>query len=143
MWRVVYTFEGNVERMIAEGLKNLGVEDGKQERLIMCNGCVRNPEWEGRGPARKLLDWTIRRRWESQRARDGGKGEMVPVWLDTTTDDGVRAYEGIGFRVVGECMVETGTDKNGIRLGKNVAENEREEGRRVAKQRVMVRLPEA
>ena len=141
MWRVLYTFEGNVGRMIAKGLKDLGIADGRQERLLMCNGCVRNPEWEGKAPARRLLDWTIQRRWEEQRARDGGKGEMIPVWLDTTTDDGVRAYEEIGFKVVGECMVETGTDKKGILLGKNATEEEREEGRKVAKQRVLVRVP--
>ena len=141
MWRVLYTFEGNVERMIAKGLKDLGIADGREDRLLMCHGCVRNPEWEGRGPARRLLDWTIRRRWEEQRARDGGKGKMIPVWLDTTVDDGVRAYEEIGFKVVGECMIETGTDKFGIALREDASETEREEGRKVAKQSVMVRLP--
>ena len=141
MWRVCSTFEGNVGRMIAKGLKDLGIEDGREERLLMCHGCVRNPEWEGRAPARKLLNWAINRFWEKQRAKEGGKGKATPVWLDTTIDDAVRAYEEIGFKVVGECMVTTGTDAKGIKLRKNAGEKEREDGRKVAKQRVMVRIP--
>ena len=125
--------------MIGKGLKDRGIEEGKEERLLFCQGCVRNPEWKGRGPARKLLDWAIRRRWEGQKA----KGEkLTPVWLDTTIDDGVRAYEEAGFMVVGECMLKTGADEKGIRLGEEAEEKEREAGTRVAKQRVMVRLPE-
>ena len=141
MWRILYTFEGNVERMITKGLEDLGVAEGREERLLMCHGCVRNPEWEGRAPARRLLDWTLRRRWEEQKARNGRQGKMIPIWLDTTTDEGVRAYEQIGFKVIGECMVDTGTDEKGITLRKDATEKEREEGRKVAKQRVMVRLP--
>ena len=131
-----------MHRLIAAGLKELGVAEGKEERLLFCQGCVRNPEWRGeKGPARGVLDWGVRRFWEGERERDG-KGKLSPVWLDTTTDEGVRAYEEIGFRVVGECGVETGADERGFALGKGAGEEERERGRKVARQRVMVRMPE-
>ena len=141
--RVAFTFEGNVGRMIAQALKRMDVADGREERLVQVQGCVRNPEWEGRAPARRLLDWAIRRRWELQRAEGGGQGRPIPVWLDTTIDEGVRAYEAVGFRLVGECMVNTGADKKGIKLKKDATMEQREEGRQIAKQRVMIRLPEA
>ena len=64
------------------------------------------------------------------------------MWLDCTTGEGVRAYEEVGFRLVGECMVDTGADDKGIKLKQAAGEKEREDGRRVAKQRVMVRMPE-
>ena len=58
MWRACYTFEGTIERMIAQGLKSLDIAEGEQEKLLFCQCCVRNPEWKGaKGPGRKLFDW--------------------------------------------------------------------------------------
>ena len=132
--------------MITEGLKERGVADGKEVNLLFCQGCVRNPHWEGeRGPARKLLDWGIKRYWERDAEKAKAKGEdpgkKIPVWLDTTIDEGVRAYEDAGFKVVGECMVKTDADAKGIRLRKDASGKDIEEGRKIAKQRVMLRMP--
>lgn len=124
--------------MIAEGLKARNVAGGDEGNLIMCMGCVRNPQWEGKAPARRLLDWTIERWWE--REREGG-GRATPVWLDTTIDEGVRAYEAIGFEVLGECAVDTGADAEGIKLGPGADEEVREKARLRSRQWVLLRLP--
>jgi len=110
--------------------------------LICVQSCVRNPEWEGRAPARRLLDWTIETRWERERGyyengdgreKDGCTPMSTPVWLDTTIDYGVRAYEEIGFKVVGECFVKTGVDGMGIELGRG-KRSKREKKRGESKQ---------
>ena len=122
--------------MIAKGLKDLNIEGGQEANLLFVQGCVRNPEWEGeKGPARKLLDWGIQRWWEREK--------KIPVWLDCTTGEGERAYGEVGFKLLGSCMADTGCDAKGIRLQRDAGEKEREEGRNIAKQRVMVRIPES
>lgn len=104
----------------------------------MCHGCVRNPEWEGRGPGRRLLDWAVQQWWERERAR----GERpTPVWLDTSIDEAVRAYEEIGFEVLGEVGVETGCDAVGIKLKAGASEEERKKARERSRQWVMLRVP--
>ncbi len=134
-WRAVLVFEGNVGNMIAKGLKDADIEGGNEVNLVFVQACCRNPEWEGEsGPGRKLLDWGIRRRWQRDR--------KIPVWLDCFSDDAEAAYKQIGFKLLGDCMVDTGCDSKGIKLKTDAGEKEREEGKRVAKQRVMVRIPE-
>jgi len=63
------------------------------------------------------------------------------VWLDTSIDEGVRAYEEIGFEVLGECAVDTGADAEGIKLGSGADEEVREKVRKRSRQWVMLRLP--
>ncbi|KAL8672748.1 MAG: hypothetical protein Q9168_002802 [Polycauliona sp. 1 TL-2023] len=138
VWRVAVTFEGNVEQMISRGLKARKVARGDQRNLVMCHGCVRNPQWEGQAPARRLFDWAIQRWW--QRERDAG-GVPTPIWLDTSIDEGVRAYEAIGFEVLGECAVETGANVRGIKLEPDSAEQAKDEARKRSRQWVMLRLP--
>ncbi|KAL8720951.1 MAG: hypothetical protein Q9225_002278 [Loekoesia sp. 1 TL-2023] len=138
MWRVIVTFEGNIGRMISAGLKARNVAEGHEGNLVMCHGCVRNPQWEGRAPARRLLDWEIKRWWK--REKEAG-GSPTPVWLDTTIDEGVRAYEAVGFELLGECAVDTGADAMGIRLGLEANEETKEEARKRSRQRVMLRMP--
>ncbi|KAL8678386.1 MAG: hypothetical protein Q9186_005254 [Xanthomendoza sp. 1 TL-2023] len=138
MWRVLVTFEGNVERMIYEGLKAQKVAGGDQRNLVMCNGCVRNPEWEGKVPARRLLNWAVEQWWERERL--AGKSR-TPVWLDTSVDEGVRAYQEIGFQVLGECAVDTGADVNGIKLGHGATQEAKEKARKRSRQWVMLRMP--
>ncbi|KAL8690830.1 MAG: hypothetical protein Q9218_003810 [Villophora microphyllina] len=138
VWRVAVTFEGNVGRMISDGLKVRNIAEGDEGNLVMCHGCVRNPQWEGKAPARKLFDWAIKRWWEKERAA-GVK--LTPVWLDTSIDEGVRAYEEIGFEVLGECAVDTGADAQGIKLRPGADEEVREKARERSRQWVMLRLP--
>ena len=138
MWRVIVTFEGNVERMISQGLGSRNVAKGDERNLVMCHGCVRNPQWEGKAPARRLLDWAIQRWWEREKAAGG---RPTPVWLDTSIDEGVRAYEEIGFEALGSCEVDTGADYEGIKLGLEADEEKMEKARRRSRQWVMLRLP--
>ncbi|KAI4270611.1 MAG: hypothetical protein L6R38_007076 [Xanthoria sp. 2 TBL-2021] len=138
IWRVAVTFESNVERMISEGLKARKVAGGDQGNLVMCHGCVRNPQWEGKAPAQRLFDWAIRRWWK--RERESGESP-TPVWLDTSIDEGVRAYEAIGFEVLGECAVDTGADAKGIKLEPESTEEAKEKARKRSRQWVMLRMP--
>lgn len=124
--------------MIAEGLTARNVAGGDERNLVMCHGCVRNPQWEGKAPARRLLDWAVERWWERER---GAGGRPTPVWLDTSIEEGVRAYEEVGFEVLGECKVETGADAEGIELGYAADEEVREKARERSRQWVMLRLP--
>ena len=57
--------------MIATGLSEMGVADGKEERLVFCQGCIRNPDWEGRAQTRRPLDWAVKRWWEKEREQGG------------------------------------------------------------------------
>ncbi|CAF9918075.1 MAG: hypothetical protein HETSPECPRED_003659 [Heterodermia speciosa] len=138
MYRVCVTFEGNVERMIAKGLQARNVAEGKQVNLLMCHGCVRNPEWTGEKPARRLLEWTIERWWEGE---EGKGGRPTPVWLDTSVEEGVRAYEEIGFEVLGEMGVDTGCDVEGVRLRAEDTGEDREKARKRSRQWVMLKMP--
>ncbi len=63
----------------------------------------------------------------------------VGVCLDTTTEEGVRAYLRLGFEEIGKIAVETGTDATGIRLREDADEETCAEGRRVCIQRVMIK----
>ncbi|KAL8836794.1 MAG: hypothetical protein Q9205_000496 [Flavoplaca limonia] len=138
VWRVAVTFEGNVERMISKGLKARNVAGGDQRNLVMCHGCVRNPQWQGQAPARRLFDWAIQQWWK--RERESG-GRPTPVWLDTSIDEGVRAYEAIGFEVLGECGVDTGADAKGIKLEPESSEEVKDKARNRSRQWVMLRVP--
>ena len=132
------TFEGNVGRMISEGLKGQNVGEGDEGNLVMCHGCVRNPQWEGKAPARRLLDWAIKRWWKVE--KEAG-GSPTPVWLDTTIDEGVRAYETVGFEVLRDCAVDTGADAKGIKMEPGSNEEAKEKARKRSRQWVMLRMP--
>jgi GNAT superfamily N-acetyltransferase len=71
-----------------------------------------NPEYQGKRYASHLLRWKIEQL--------EGKGSVV---LDTTTAQGVRAYERMGFKLLGETEVQTGCDEHGIKLGKGEMSN--------------------
>lgn len=127
-YRVLATFEGNVERMFKSGLEPLG---WKQEQCGFVQMIARNPEWHGeKGAAGKLLEYEMTRHWD--------QNPGVPVILDTTTDAGVRVYERIGFQEIGCYVVDTGTDELGIATNDIEA---KERARSVTKQRVMVKIP--
>ena len=124
-----------------EGMKALearNVAEGKQKNLIMCYGCIRNPEWTGKKPARRLLSWTINKWWDGEREK-GGK--PTPVWLDTSVDEGVRAYEEIGFEVLGEMGVDTGCNVEGVKLRADDTDEDREKARTRSRQWVMLKMP--
>ena len=80
-----------------------------------------NGAYRGKGLARELLRWKIERT----------EGDVV---LDTSTTQGTRTYERMGFKVLGETEVETRCDALGIRLAKT---KQREEDTKCV-QRVMM-----
>jgi len=68
-----------------------------------------------------------------------------PVILDTSTAQAVRAYEGLGFTLLGQRSVPTDSDERGIRLPAGGAAALSEEARQRIKEtciiRAMARLP--
>lgn len=78
-----------------------------------------------------MLEWAV------ERHRLSWPG--VDVVLDTSTEEGVRSYRKLGFEVVGEKRVDTGTDRCGFWRREGLGEGEREEARNVCVQWVMVK----
>jgi hypothetical protein len=77
--------------------------------------------------------------------KTGTKGRLTPVILDTTTEQGVRSYERLGFEVVGRFVPETGTDKDGYKISKKLGKDERVRLSKEAKEhtvmKVMIKMP--
>lgn len=98
IYRIVLVFETNIERMF----KAVNVHAAEHDFVEML---ASNPAHAGKGLASELLRWRV---------------EKCPgnVVMDTTTDQAQRAYERMGFRVLGNVEVQTGCDALGIRLKK-------------------------
>lgn len=62
--------------------------------------------------------------------------------LDTTTEQGIRAYVRLGFEVLGERKVATGTDARGIALKKGAEDDVKQEAAKICVQRVMMKMPD-
>ncbi|KAF2435973.1 hypothetical protein EJ08DRAFT_655677 [Tothia fuscella] len=125
-------YETNVREMFDATLKPRGFNPRECGFVQML---AANPVYAGKGYASKLLAWRIAKHFE--------EFPTVPVILDTSTEQGVRTYERMGFDLLDERNVDTGTDALGIKLAKGVDESVREEGRRTCVQRVMLRMPPA
>jgi ribosomal protein S18 acetylase RimI-like enzyme len=97
--RVDSIFEANIAKMF----KAAKVVEADHNFVQML---ASNPEYQGKRYASQLLRWKI----ESL-----GEGSVV---LDTTTAQGIRAYERMGFKLLGEIEVQTGCDEHGIKLRK-------------------------
>lgn len=93
-----------------------------------------NPKFTGNGYASTLLKWKCEQHFEEFRG--------VPVILDTTTEQGIRAYVRLGFEVLEERHVATGTDARGIALKKDAEDSVKEEAAKICIQRVMMKMPE-
>lgn len=100
----IYRIEGVFEANIAKMFKAVGVVESDHDFVQML---ASNPEYQGKRYASQLLRWKI----ETLE----GRGSVV---LDTTTTQGLKAYERMGFELLGEMEVQTGCDDLGIRLGK-------------------------
>ena len=129
-YRANFVFEANVEAMFATTDKQFGV-NAKDCGFVQM--VATNPPYAGKGYASALL------------ARQIGLHEAefpsVPTILDTTTEQGIRAYERLGFKTFGEKKVNTGTDKEGIRLKKGASKEVMDEAEKVCIQRVMIKIP--
>jgi len=130
-YRIQGVFEANVEAMFNTTVRARGFEPSECGFVQML---ARNPKFDRRGYASDLLKWRCARHFE--------EFEGTPVILDTTTEQGIRAYVRLGFEQLDETKVVTGTDARGIILKKDVEESVKEEAARVCVQRVMILMPD-
>jgi len=130
--RISTVFEANIHSLLSTALPRYGIETEADCGFVQMVAI--NPSFAGRRYARMLLQWRMEAHWEECGA------SRAPVILDTTTEEAVEVYEGLGFQVAGEKDVETGTDKMGIKK-QSLMEQERVEARRRCRQRVMIALP--
>jgi GNAT superfamily N-acetyltransferase len=131
IYRIQVIFEGNVEQMF-----NATVKPKSGFHPADC-GFVQmvaiNPKYAGKGYASALLKWKCEQHFQ--------EFKRVPVILDTTTEQGIRAYKRLGFDLLDERKVATGTDAGGFPLKKDAEENVKEEAARICIQRVMIKIP--
>lgn len=101
IYRVDFVDEANVSHMFAAA----GIDGAACAYVRMI---AANPECRGQGGASQLHEWQMRRHQDTF--------HHVPIVLDTSTSQGVKAYQRLGFELVGSTAVETGTDSRGTRL---------------------------
>lgn len=131
-YRIEAVFEANVKSMIAKTLPELP----QNFQLHECGWplmVASNPRYAGKGYASKLMKHILDQHFDQYPDR--------PVFLDTSTAGGVRAYERLGFKLLAQTPVETDTDEHGIRLTKPVSAEAKQRIRDTCVQRVMVKLP--
>jgi GNAT superfamily N-acetyltransferase len=128
--RVQFIYESNVHNLFTETLSPRGFSEKHCGFVRMI---AVNSNFAGKGYASKLLEWRIQKHF--------GEHVGVPVLLDTSTQQGVRAYLRIGFELLGEKSVDTGTNASGFPLKGDESEEVLEEGRRICVQRVMIKMP--
>jgi ribosomal protein S18 acetylase RimI-like enzyme len=92
-----------------------------------------NPKYAGKGYASALLAHQIGEHFKAFPSK--------PVILDTSTEQGVRVYERLGFQLLEERPVATRTDSRGISPSKDKA-LALKEAKTVCVQRVMIKAPE-
>jgi GNAT superfamily N-acetyltransferase len=128
--KVEFTYESNVHALFTETLapRSLTEKSCGFVRMIAAN-----PNFAGKGYASRLLEWRMQKHFEEHVG--------VPVLLDTSTAQGVRAYLRLGFELLGERSVDTGTNAGGFRLKGDESEEVLEEARKTCVQRVMIKLP--
>jgi GNAT superfamily N-acetyltransferase len=135
LYRVDMVFEANVKKMWEKTLPELSPKGLKEHECAFVQMLASNPKFAGKGYASALLKWGIEQHFLEFPDR--------PVILDTTTTQGIRAYERLGFKLLAETPVDTGTDKGGIKLKNGASEEVRKEAREICVQRVMAKLPES
>jgi hypothetical protein len=136
--RIDTVFEGNIKRMFSETLpkqcSRLGKRDGiREEDCAFVQMIASNQAFAGKRYASTLFAHQLQQHFK--------EFPGAPVLLDTTTDQGIRAYENLGFSVLARTPVVTGTDADGFKLKKDANEEMRREGREICVQSVMIKLP--
>lgn len=126
IYRLNFTFEGNIAKLF----KQANVDDAACGFVQML---ASNPKCAGRRASSRLLEWQMARHWE--------RLPSVPIVLDTTTEQAIRAYEKLGFDILGSIPVRSGTDKDGFKLAAGATEEVRTEAKQVTIQRIMLAKP--
>ncbi|KAK7885554.1 hypothetical protein LTR67_010347 [Exophiala xenobiotica] len=132
-YRIMMVFEANVHSMFSKTLPDLPPKGFKEQECAFVQMIASNPDYAGKGYASKLLKYQM----DQHFAQHSDK----PVILDTTTHQGIRAYERLGFKLLAETPVTTDTDEKGIRLRNPVNEESRRRSKDTCVQRVMAKLP--
>jgi len=105
LYRIEAVFEANTHAMFAKTLPE------NQRDCALVQMIAINPKYAGKGYASALLKYRIEQHFKELPDR--------PVILDTSTVYGVRAYEKLGFKLLAQMPVDTGTDATGIKLKAN------------------------
>ncbi|OCT49792.1 hypothetical protein CLCR_07390 [Cladophialophora carrionii] len=132
-YRIDLVFEENIAKMWARTLPDLPPQGFKESDCGFVQMIARNPKYARKGYASGLLKYQMDQHFAEFPDR--------PVLLDTTTLEGIRAYERLGFKLLAETPVDTGTDAGGMKLTKDASEEVKKEAQEICVQRVMARLP--
>ncbi|KIX07326.1 uncharacterized protein Z518_01979 [Rhinocladiella mackenziei CBS 650.93] len=133
LYRIEMVFESNIQSMWAKTLPDLPPNGWKEQDCGFVQMLASNPKYAGKRFASALLKDQIEQHFAQYPDR--------PVILDTTTLQGIRAYEKLGFKLLSETPVNTKTDAKGIRLKADASEEVKRQARETCIQRVMVKLP--
>lgn len=132
-YRVSAVFEANVKAMFGRTLKDIPPTGYKEDECGFVQMIAINPAHAGKGYASALL--------EHQTAAHFVQFPDKPVILDTTTKQGLHAYERLGFELLAQTPVDTGTDERGIRLKADADDATRKLAKETCIQRVMIKVP--
>jgi GNAT superfamily N-acetyltransferase len=136
--RIDTVFEGNIKKMFSETLPKENSQLGRSASIkeVDCafvQMLASNQAFAGKRYGSALFAHQLEQHFKEFPDR--------PVLLDTTTDQGIRAYEKLGFRILARTPVDTGTDESGFKLRKNATDEVRKKGRETCVQSVMIKLP--
>jgi GNAT superfamily N-acetyltransferase len=132
-YNVQMVFESNVHSMFAKTLKDMPPNGYKECDCGFVQMLASNPAHAGKGYASKILAYKMEQHFREYPDR--------PVILDTTTMQGIRAYERLGFDLLAQTAVNTGTDAFGIKLKSKADEATRQRAKEVCVQSVMIKTP--
>ena len=128
--RVSDVYEAAVHRMFKEMLDPRGYraeECGFVQMLAVNTDPAFDGALKGKGHARQLLQWRIDKHWKECSDLNGPtNGKVTPVILDTTTAQGIEAYKRLGFELISQQVIETGTDKDGFKFKRNLSKEEKD-----------------
>lgn len=132
-YRITSVFEAHVKSMFEKTLKDIPPSGYQEEECGFVQMIAANPAHAGKGYASALLKHQIDQHFVQFPDK--------PVILDTTTQQGLRAYLKLGFELLAETPVNTGTDAGGIRLKANADEATRRLAKETCIQRIMIKVP--
>lgn len=133
VYRITSVFEAHVKSMFEKTLKDIPPNGYKEEECGFVQMIAANPAHAGKGYASALL--------KHQMGEHFNQFPDKPVILDTTTQQGLKTYVRLGFELLAETPVDTGTDAGGIRLKATADEATRKLAKETCIQRIMIKVP--
>ncbi|KAL2414685.1 hypothetical protein ABEF95_001221 [Exophiala dermatitidis] len=132
-WRIEMIYEANVFSMFRKTLPDLPPSGFKEPQCGFIQMLATNSKYLGNGYASLVLKHRMDQHFVEFPDR--------PVILDTTTEQAIRAYTKLGYKILAQMPVDTGTDELGIWLSKSASEEVKRRGRETCIQTVMVKMP--